>query len=438
MTEGLLERAGRVIAESAVSDASITSAAKVHLLDSIGLAISSRADKRVGAARAAMGADQAFVMSIACSMLGLDDFDEATRAHPGAVLVPALLAAAAASPTPVAGADLIAALVAGYRVFSGLGSVAGASTLHLRGFHPSSFLGAPAGAAAIARLRSAPAQTCSDAIGIAASLASGITEFDAKETMRAVQTAWAASSAVRAYALATSGIHASAHAIDASGGLVGRLGEVPGGAELVGDEAAITRVSFKPYPHFSDLHPATGALIELLRVHRPAPADVRGVRVHLTEASASRLSMEFPPTSAKQAKRSTRFVVASVILASHRSGDGGKLLDSFGEAALDDPEVLALGERVELVADRSPGEPALVVVDLDGTTVSATALGYPGDGRDPMLRWGWANSVVRFRQLTAQAVGSTEIESAIAHLEQLGDVRVLARRVHAIIGIQES
>jgi 2-methylcitrate dehydratase PrpD len=435
MPEGLLERAGRTVSESGVSDASITDAAKAHLLDSIGLAISSRDDERVSAVRAAMGTDQAFVMSAACSALGLDDFDEATRAHPGAVLAPALLAAAAAASTPITGADLIAALVVGYRVFSGLGSVAGASTLHLRGFHPSSFLGAPAGAAAIARLRSAPAAICTDAIGIAASLASGITEFDAKETMRAVQTAWAASSAVRAYALATSGIHASTHAIDASGGLVGRLGEVPDDAELVADEAAITRVSFKPYPHFSDLHPATGALIEILRAHRPAPADVRGVSVHLTEAAASRLSTAYPPTTAKEAKRSARFAMASVILASHRSGDGGKLLDSFGDAAIGDPEVLAIGERVELLADRSPGEPALVTVNLRGETFSATGLGYPGDGRDPLLRWGWADAVVRFRQLAAHAAESAEIESAIAQLEHLPDARSVARQVHAVIGI---
>ena len=424
-------------------------AAKVHLLDCIGLIIAGNGDERVERMRRAVGStDPAFVMSVACGVLGLDDFDEATRAHPGAVLVPALIASALSSSRAVTGADLIAALVAGYQLFGGLGRAADAGQLHLRGQHPSAFLGVPSAAGAIARLHGMPAAVCGNAIGIGASFSFGITEFDPQETMRTVQTAWAASAGLRAAGLAMAGVVPSPMALEAPGGLLGRsaapAGSVPPDSiDLMGGTVAIERVSFKPYPHFSDLHPVTAVLIELLGARRLHPDEIERIAVRLTPRAGSRLFDGLPPRSTKEAKRSARFALASCVVQAHRTGNGAALLGAFTAERLTDDDVLAVASRVDVVLDLPEGGPsgAVELTLADGSTVAMEANGYPGDGRDPSLRWGWAEASVRFTELcasTPDTIVGIGLHDLVEDLDQVDDVRPALRELERLVAVKRS
>nr|WP_248963570.1 MmgE/PrpD family protein [Sphaerisporangium perillae] len=444
--DGLACRAARGAAGLDVTalDSGVLVSVKAHLLDCLGMILAGAADERVGRAVAAPGpADVPFVLSLACSALGLDDFDEATRAHPGAVLVPALAGAAVAARHKVSGADMAAALVAGYQLFGGLGKAVDAGTLHLRGHHPSSFLGVPTSALAVCRMLRSDVATSTDAIGIGASLSCGITEFDERETMRAVQTAWAASAGLRAARLAEAGFHASPAALEAPGGLVGRTGtsaDAPAAAELpTGPPWHIEQVSFKPYPHFSDLHPVSAVLIDMLGDQRLPPEQVEVIGVRLTPSAASRLFDDFPPQNAKQAKRSARFALASCVVAAHRVGRGSALLGAFSPERLADADVLDLAARITVMADLPPqGATGSVTVTLtDGRTWSGDAGGYPGDGRDPALRWGWSDAVARYGDLCTAASPDPQLGSALLDmvdgLERVDDVRPALQRLRRLV-----
>ena len=421
--------------------AAAVEAARAHLVDALGLALAGASDERVARGDAALRGEAAFALSLAVGALGLDDFDEATRAHPGAVLVPALAAAAVASDRPVAGERFATALATGYQLFQGYGRMAGAAAMHPRGLHPTSLLGPLAAAGAVATLRGDAAEGRETAVRIAASLAAGIVEFDARETMRAVQTAWAAVSGVRAARLAEAGFPASANALDAPGGLLGRDPAIDRdglAADPLAGALAIELVSFKPYPHFSDLHPATAALVDALR--SVPPSHVAGVSVRLGEKAASRLSAEFPPTTPKAAKRSARFALASVLARAIHGDDPSSLRGAFTAARLADPEVLALAERVRLGETLRDAPPTAAVVALeldDGRLVEASALSYPGDGRDPGCRWGWEDAAARFDDVTAGLPAPARAVAARARalaegLPAAADVR---RPLAAVLGL---
>ncbi|MCW2598417.1 MAG: hypothetical protein JWM02_246 [Frankiales bacterium] len=436
VADGLASGAAQAAAglELAGLDSGVLVAVKTHLLDCLGMMLAGAADDRVTRALAVGGPrDVPFILSLACGALGLDDFDEATRAHPGAVLVPALAGAASSAQHEVSGADLATALVVGYQLFGGLGTLADAGGMHLRGQHPSTFLGVPSAALAVCRMLRFDVTTSRDAIGIGASLSCGITEFDEREVMRAVQTAWAASAGVRAAQLAAAAFHASPAALEAPGGLIGRDGQsvdaLVTSELLAAPPWHVEQVSFKPYPHFSDLHPVSAVLIGMLGDQRLPPEQIAAIRVHLTPRAASRLSEVFPPENPKQAKRSGRFALASCVIAAYRVGRGSALLEAFAAERLADIDTLALAERITVTADLPPQGPSgtVSVTLTDGRTWSAEANGYPGDGRDPALRWDWSDAVGRYGELSEAAGADPQVASALLdlvdRLELLGDVR---------------
>jgi 2-methylcitrate dehydratase PrpD len=424
------------------------SAVQTHLLDCLTLMAAGRNSDRVRRAAAAAGTpDPAFTLSLACGALGLDDFDEATRTHPGAVLVPALLVAAAEHPDPVAGPVLAAGLVSGYELLAWLGAATDARRMHLRGRHPSAVLGIPSAAVAVARLLGLDEHKIQAALGIGAGFACGLTEFDDREDMRAVQTAWAASAGLRAARLADAGFPASERALEANGGYLGANGS---SAEPVAEMGlapfAVESVSFKPYPHFSDLHPATAALFVALQDRRVPACEVAAVRAHLTPTANARLHRGSAPRSPKEAKRSAPFALAACLCAAQRTPTP-TLLDAFTERRLRDPEVLALAERVEVLTDlpdvdgaratasdvdAAPTIARVEVVLVDGEVLTGSSTGYPGDGRDPRFRWTLMEARRRFDMLTADARGPT-LEAAHAgltlalDLQQVTDVRPAAR-----------
>ena len=393
----------RAIEPSALSE-DTCAATQAHLLDCLGLTIAGRSSDRVRRALAVdAGPDPVVVLSLACGAVGLDDFDESTRTHPGAMIIPALLVAAAAGDQPIPGNRLATALALGYDLIAWLGAATDARKMHSRGRHPSAVLGVPSVALAAAWLAGLDEQALAAALGIGGAFSFGLTQFDSREDMRALQTAEAASAGLRAARFAAAGFPASDHALEGPGGLldgdtslvvpVEAIGATPGAVELV---------SFKPYPHFSDLHPVVAALLTAFEGESADPAEVVGLRALLTERAASRLHVE-PVRSVKEAKRSGPFVLAFALRS--MSTDGPDLRLPFTDSDVADPRTRALADRVEIAVTPTAGNgdrdvSAIEVVLADGRILSASSRGYPGDGRDPRLRWNLADVRERFDALT--------------------------------------
>jgi 2-methylcitrate dehydratase PrpD len=440
----LLVRIGGLADEIARSEApaEIREKAKAHLLDSLVMMAAAREHPltlQAGDLRMPFGAGGAvaFRAGVACDALGLDDFDEETRTHPGAVVVAALLGGIAAGEQPVSGPALMAGVLAGYEVVCRFGEVAGASSLHDRGFHPSAVCGV-LGAAAGLSVTLGRAATAG--VGLAASLAGGVFELDGRGALKGLQTGWAASGAVAAVAFADAGYAPAATVLDGPKGLLRALGREDRGEETASAALAgpmrISRVSFKPYSHFTDLHPATAALLALLRDEEIDVADLDAIEVHLPAGVGPRLNDDFPPRATRLARRDPRFALAAAACRADPRSVADPLLDAFGEAALEDPGILDLARRVSWSDDlpRDGGAPAAVVTlhVRGGRHVAASATGYPGDGRRDEHRWGW-DEVAR-RSASLEPGMAPELVSEIAAIEQLGDARPLAARLAACLG----
>ena len=412
---------------------------KAHLLDSVGMMLAGREHAltaRAAATFPASGDAEAIAYSggVACDALGLDDFDELTRIHPGAVVVPAMIGTVAASPSAVSGADLLTGVVAGYELTCRFGELAHAWTLHDRGWHPTGICGAVGAAAGVALTRGADAAA---AVGLAASLASGVFELDGMGAIKGLQTGWAARSAVTAATMAAVGYRPAPTVLDGRKGLLAALGcAAPSDDEIAvafNGSPRLERISFKPYSHFTDLHPATSALLDLLRDEPVDVDDIAAIEVQLPAGTVGRLNTDFPPPSPRLARRCPRFALAAVACRADATVVADPLIAAFDGSGLDDARILELGRRVQWADDLPQGaiHPcAIVTMRLrDGGVRTASADGYPGDGRLARHRWGWVPVSDRY-QLVAPADAHGLID-AVAVIEAVADARPLARRIAA-------
>ena len=165
-----------------------------------------------------LGAEAAaFVNGIAAHGEDFDDTYEGGPVHAGAVIVPALLAAAQRH--KLSGADLLRGVATGVEVMCRLCEVA-PTRVHKAGFHPTAIFGVMGATAGLgAALRLSPQQMV-DALGLAGSMAGGIIEYlaDGSWTKR-MHPGWAAQSAYRAVRLAQAGFKGPATVFEGTHGL---------------------------------------------------------------------------------------------------------------------------------------------------------------------------------------------------------------------------
>ena len=127
-------------------------------------------------------------------------------------------------------------------------------------------------------------------------------------------------------------------------------------------------VSLKLYPCASQSHTAIDAALQLLQQYRFTGDDVAEVRVGVTPGALA--ALPFPtPANGWQARACVSFIVASALTYGH------PLIDNFTDAAVADPQVRGLMERVTVEASETPMAsipfPSSVAVTLkDGRRVS--------------------------------------------------------------------
>src|SRR5690606_40306027 len=107
--------------------------------------------------------------------LDFDDTHADSSLHPSAPVVPAALAASGTG--GATGAELLAAIVAGYEVCCRLGNALDPTSHYARGFHPTATAGTFGAAAAAAKLYRLPAERIAAAFGVSGSQAAGSLQF---------------------------------------------------------------------------------------------------------------------------------------------------------------------------------------------------------------------------------------------------------------------
>ncbi len=269
--------------------------------------------------------------------------------------VPALAASLAVSElvagergSPVEGMEFLVAFNAGFEVACKIAEAINPDH-YMRGFHTSGTIGTFGAAASAAKLLGLDEARTATAVGIAASMASGIRANFGTMT-KPLHVGRAAENGVTAALLAREGFSANSEALDGKWGYLAIAG--PGGEpELVrqrfGQPLTIEApgVSIKPYPSGVLTHPAMDAMLFLMRENDLSPDDIQSVTLRAGRNVLGPIRYRIARTEL-EGKFSFAFLISAIIL----RGRAGKA--EFTDEFVSSRECQAMQDRIETVFDQ--------------------------------------------------------------------------------------
>jgi 2-methylcitrate dehydratase PrpD len=376
------------------------------LIDVVGLAVTARNEdyvKRVieacdddgpctaiGHTRTLSAAAAALVNGTAIHGEDFDDTFEGGPIHAGAVVVPAVLAACERH--NLDGPAALLGIAVGVECMCRLSTVAPTLT-HKAGFHPTAVFGAMGAAAGVgAAFKLTPRQMI-DALGTVGSMASGIIEYLAEGAWtKRLHAGWAAQSGIRAALLGRAGFLGPRTVLEGVHGFFHGFANTTKGDydALVGDFGTrwVTEtLAFKPYPCGTMTHPYIDCARRLAK--RIKANDVVEMVCEVGEGTVHRL---WEPLASKQhpangyaGKFSSPYCIAAGFL----RGNVG--LDDFSDAAVRDPAVVALAEKVRYQIDPQNPYPKNFTGHIrltlrDGSVVEERQPYMRGGAHEPLSR----------------------------------------------------
>ena len=372
----------------------------------------------IGHPRRASAACAAFVNGTAAHGEDYDDTFEGGPVHAGAVVVPAVLAAAELEGAN--GSSVLRGMAVGVEILCRLSLVV-PKAVHASGFHPTAVFGAPAAAAAVASTLRLEMNELVDALGISGSMAGGIIEYLAEGTWtKRLHPGWAAQSGLRAALLGRAGFRGPRTVFEGTHGLFhgfARTREGNYGALLdgFGEKWVTTTLAFKPYACGTMTQPYVDCARRLAK-----RLDVNAITEVICEAAEGTVHRLWEPLADKQrppngyaAKFSTPYCIAAGLLRGHVG------FDAFSDDAANDPDVRGLAAKVRYRIDPANPYPREFTGHLrarlrDGSVVEERQPHLRGGAREPLTR---ADIEEKFRS-NARA-GGFDGEKAAAALEAL-------------------
>ena len=357
-----------------------------------------------------------------------DCVHEQAVVHPMAVLLSATMAHVERA-GGVDGKALIAALALGVDVAChiGVGSKAG-----LKFFRPAT-AGGFAATAAIGKLMGFDAATLVNAFGITYSQSCGTMQAHTEGSMLlGMQIGFNARNAIYACDMAAQGLVGPQNILE------GPFGFYPlfeGDYDLsdilpnLGKVWRIAEVAHKPFPSGRATHGVIDGVLELQRAHSFAAADVERIEARVPPLTHRLVGRPIKDEMAvNYARLSAPYVMAVALL----RGTVG--VDDFRPEAIRDPDRLALGRRIEVIADDNPDDNALTPVSVevalrDGVKHDITLDVVYGNPAKPMTR---AAHLDKFRincRAGATPLADDAVERMIALVDDLEAADDVARLV---------
>lgn len=294
----------------------------------------------------------------AANALDIDDGYRPIKGHPGACVLPALLAAAEGQ-AGVSGQAFLTAFVIGYEIGIRAGLIRHAT---YQTYHSSGSWGAIAAAAAAGKIFGLEAGVLRQALGTAeyhAPIAPMMKGIDTP-SMGKDSIGWGAMAGVASVLMAQRGFT----------GVEPLFSDAPNPAWLtgLGQEYEVLNLYFKPYASCRWAQPAIAGALELARQHHLAPADIARIKVSTFEAAA-RLTRQ-PPQNTEEAQYHLTYPVAAALI------DGQVGPRQVTPPRLFDPAILALTERVEVevVVKYEQVFPAKTLADVEVITTDGRHL----------------------------------------------------------------
>jgi 2-methylcitrate dehydratase PrpD len=389
---------------------SVVERAKIHILDTLGLALAGSISNAARIARdhlagqgvtgsgaAIFGTDlrapprfAAFANAVAIHADNFDDTTPQIRAdrtggiHASGAVLPTVLALGETS--GATGREVITAYLVGVEIASRLNHAI-AARHYGEGFHTTGTLNIFGATSAAAYLHKLTREQTVHAIAIAASRASGVRRnFGAMAEI--LHPAQAAESGIVAVDLATRGLTGAADALDGPAGYLAAAGGGFDAEEIVGRLGSPwvfenPGVWIKPHPNGALTHPGAGCLLAMLTDNDIVPGAITKIAVRTNERVLNTL-IHHNPTDGTQAKFSMEFTLAIIAL-ERQAG-----LGEFTADTLNRPDVRDMMGKINYSAYPDSGNDYTNVTTLiditlsDGRTLSGRADHARGSTKAPM------------------------------------------------------
>ena len=330
--------------------------------------------------------NSALALGVLAHALDFDDIHPAVIGHPSSVLIPVILALG--SSINVSGEKALTAYVAGAEVAAHIGRAAAVPQYH-HGWHTTSTIGVLAAAVSAAYLLELDPEATAEAIGLAASTASGL-RANFGSSAKPLHAGYAAYHGVVAALLARAGLRAASGALD---GPLGYLDSFSGNRHAADGIAAGLGIRWelidpglqvKPYPCCGGAHRSIDSLLDLVLEHHLEADEIESVTA-LVDPVVPTLLVYPEPRTVAEARFSLHHTLACVM------ADRRLSLEHFSASALSRQDLARLRRRVEISI-----HPELVqykgeltfsevrVVLRDGSSLSRRTDFPRGSGRRPL------------------------------------------------------
>ena len=351
--------------------------------------------------------------------------DPGMGAHPGATLLPPLLAAC--EETNADGKQAIVAFVAATEIMLRIACATHHSPERI-GFHAPGLTGAYGATVAAGLVMGLNASQLTHAIGIAGSLSSGLLAFTKSSQgamVKRLHLGRASESGILAARLASEGYEGPETILEGKFGFLDaycKKEDIEPAllTAKLGEDWEVMRICMKRYACHINAHTPVQAMRDLMAQHGFKAADVATVHVTGSERLATHHNIR-EPGDVMQSQYSVPFCVA---VALHRDPEDPK---SFADGALDDTAIRATCREIESSVWTEPGKgvrSSRVAVTLkDGRTLTRDGNTYKGMPADPLTRDELRR---KFMLLCADtdAAAAKDIFERWAKLESQSQVRV--------------
>lgn len=378
--------------------------AKQHILDTLGVSLGAYSDEItdvlinytkaksdhgsntiIGSHLKSSVEHTAFINGVLAHAIDFDDNSYVLLGHPSAVVLPAVLAVA--EKMNATGEKLLNSYIIGTEVSCKLASLA-TEELYNGGWHSTSVVGVLGATAGAGYLLELTEDEMTNALGIAASSASGLKSNFGSMT-KPFHAGLAAQNGVRAALLAKQGFTSGTNTLERDLGYfstyAGILPKV-NIAEKLGKPFVMMDPGFdiKPYPSCAATHTAIDAVLKIVRDNNFRANDVKKI-VANTGQLAKLILIHDRPQRGFEGKFSMPFVLAAGIV------DGKVNIDSFTDEKVNSPQIRELIEKVEFNVHAGfndtglKGAPSIIEVHLkNGQVFSEKVEHATGTPQNPM------------------------------------------------------
>jgi aconitate decarboxylase len=364
----------------------------------------------------------------------LDDTHRQGILHLGAVSLPPLLAVCALQPA-MTGRQFLTAAVAGYEIGPRVGMCMGQEHI-AQGWHPGATLGVFSAASAACAALGLSAEQTLNALGIAGTQACGLMAAQYGAMVKRMHAGRSAQSGLYAALLAQAGFTGIRDVFESPyGGFCTTFSASKDKFNLtaltagLGDTFETMRISLKFYSCVASSHTSLDAIRILQQRHPFTAAEVERVTVRGSRATVDHVGWPYRPEGLTSAQLNLPFCIATLLL------EGDVFVAQFDDAAVSDPDRIALADRVRVVEDPSitakgsahRHEVELEVILTDGERLAERVAAPRGSESNFATE---AQVVDKFHALADNVLGreqSVQLREAVLGLAGLADVTPLLR-----------